>query len=133
MTKHLEFSIYIHIPDILEGQVSILLGSPEIFSKWLEKLADDTFCAAKPCAFVIEEAHNIVDWTTFRPLYSNLADVKCIIASLVPWALFTATCDETLRTASLKSLKIDTISTIAVVPDRFVKFLTFIYYHLADA
>ena len=98
--------------------MSVVLGSPESFSSWLDRLADDVYAAAKPCAFFIDEAHNIVDWKSFRPLYNNLTETKAIIAPDVPWVLCTATCDEALKNGLAKATAVDSFTTIALVPDR---------------
>jgi len=106
------------ISDIMDGNVSIVLGSPESYSSWLDRLADDVYTASKSCVFFIDEAHNIVDWKSFHPIYNNLTEIKSIIAPHVPWVLCTATCDEALKSGLMKATAVESFTTIAVVPDR---------------
>ena len=106
----------IFFPAIEIGQKSIILGSPESLIKWADKLADDTY-SRSVVGLIIDECHSIIDWNDFRPVYTRLADLKSIVASAKPWGLFTATCDSVLKEARLKSISLQSITTIAATPD----------------
>ena len=87
--------------------------------KWMDTLADECY-SREIVALIIDECHNIIDWDDFHPHYRELSTLKAIVASTKPWGLFTATCDEILRGAILKSLNLQTIVTIAVTPNRYL-------------
>ena len=85
--------------------------------RYAEELADDSY-KRTVCCLAIDECHSIVDWEDFRPLYRYLTQLKCIVASRKPWALFTATCDEALRKGILASVQLENVKTVAVPPNR---------------
>ena len=105
---------------IFHGDFSVLFASPESLLKEIDNVADNVY-PGKVCCLPVDEAHSIIDWKTFRPIFSHLGEAKEIVASRAPWALFTATCDRQLKSALLKALGVTDVALVWAAPDRSIK------------
>ena len=105
------------------GNCSIIFATPEILvqRKWLKRFAENRYLS-KIVAVAVDEAHNIIDWNTFRPMYTDIPYIKCCLGSKAPWALFTATATQELFNAILLAVALDEsrVHQTAMLPDRYV-------------
>ena len=101
---------------------AVIFASPESLLKQIDNVADNIF-PGKMCCLAVEEAHSMIDWTTFRPIISHLGEAKETVASRAPWVLFTPTCDQQLKSALLKALGITDVALVWAAPGRLIKTL----------
>jgi superfamily II DNA helicase RecQ len=111
------------VTDVTEAKFSLIFATPEILTQrsWMRIMSENRY-KATISAVAVDEAHNIIDWNTFRPKYNDIPYIKCCLGSKVPWALFTATTTEELLRAILLAVALDEsrIHQTAMLPDRYV-------------
>ena len=102
-----------------DGKASVILASPESLQHWDEVLATKYASPGKLCAVVVDEAHLLVEWMTFRPQYTELQDIKPFLGKQ-PWVLTTATASKDLlpRLLAAVGLEEKDVVVVAAVPDR---------------
>ena len=97
--------IILLISDIRRGDYPLLISSPEAANYKIMKslLAEENFDKAILTPVVIDEAHSIIEWKSFRPIFGET--FKTIISNISDEAtchLLTATCTQELYEVILK-------------------------------
>ncbi|XP_067026602.1 bifunctional 3'-5' exonuclease/ATP-dependent helicase WRN-like [Acropora muricata] len=107
----------VEIRDIKESKYRIIYGHPEAFVGKLRKILDSEEVRRDLRAVVVDEAHLIVEWKTFRPAYAQLGILGAMFPN-VPVVALMATATEKTKSQISSSLGMVKPEVIEVNPNR---------------
>ena len=101
---------------------TIVYTSIEMLDKkeWRVFFAEENFDKSKIILMAFDEVHTLIDWSDFRPTYTQIPSIIAKINPDIPMNLLTATCTPALKEAILTLIGIpkQDLHQVAVIPNR---------------